>query len=141
MITPFVFAISNAANSFACFSVLFIVVLLFGPLIVEVAANGIRDQLVGLLRRGILQLCTGRRMVAAAAESFHQQLHIDVACRTSGNRHIIAAAERNNACMCADDGQQLVCCLCGRNTVYLLTGDSEDNALTAVARGRDRMGE
>ena len=78
-------------------------------------------------------------MVAAAAESLHQQLHIDVACRTSGNRHIIAAAERNNACMCADDGQQLVRCLCGRNAVYLLTGDSEDNALTAVARGRDQL--
>ena len=78
-------------------------------------------------------------MVAAAAESLHQQLHIDVACRTSGNRHIIAAAERNNACMCADDGQQLVRCLCGRNTVYLLTGDGKDNPLTAVARGRNQL--
>ena len=78
-------------------------------------------------------------MVAAAAESLHQQLHIDVACRTSGNRHIIAAAERNNACMCADDGQQLVRCLCGRNAVYLLAGDGKDNTLTAVARGGNQL--
>ena len=38
---------------------------------------------------------------AAAAESLHQQLHVDVACRTSGNRHII--------CRCGTQQRLHVC--------------------------------